>query len=121
MTLKSPHERLAFRRLRTRRKVFGTAVRPRLSVYRAQRHMYAQLVDDVAGKTLVSVSSLMEDLKKTLKTGANVEAAQKVGQAIGEKAKALKIEQEVFDRGGRAYHGRIKAVADGARAAGLIF
>jgi large subunit ribosomal protein L18 len=121
MSLKSPQERLAFRRIRARRKIFGTAEKPRLSVYRAQRHMYAQLVDDTAGRTLAAASSLLEDVKKTLKTGANVEAATKVGQAIAEKAKVLNISRAVFDRGGRAYHGRIKAVADGARAAGLNF
>ncbi len=91
MSLKSPQERLAFRRIRARRKIFGTAEKPRLSVYRAQRHMYAQLVDDAAGRTLAAASSLVEDLKKTLKTGANVDAATKVGQAIAEKAKALNI------------------------------
>lgn len=121
MSLKSPQERLAFRRLRARRKIFGTADKPRLSVYRAQKHMYAQLVDDAAGRTLAAVSSLSPDLKKDLKTGATVDAAQKVGAALAEKAKSLRITHVVFDRGGRAYHGRIKAVADGARSAGLNF
>jgi large subunit ribosomal protein L18 len=121
MSLKSPQERLAFRQLRVRRKIFGTAEKPRLSVYRAQRHMYAQLVDDASGRTLAAASSLTENVKKGLKTGANVDAATKVGQAIAEKAKAINITLAVFDRGGRAYHGRIKAVADGARSAGLNF
>ncbi|MBL8024286.1 MAG: 50S ribosomal protein L18 [Elusimicrobia bacterium] len=121
MSVKSPLERLAFRRLRVRRKIHGTAVKPRLSVYRAQKHMYAQLVDDSAGRTLAAASSLLSDLKKSLKTGANIEAARKVGETIAEKAKGLNISGVVFDRGGRAYHGRIKAVADGARSAGLHF
>ena len=77
MSLKSPQERLAFRRLRARRKIFGTAEKPRLSVYRAQRHMYAQLVDDAAGRTLAAASSVMADLKTSLKTGATVRPPRK--------------------------------------------
>lgn len=115
MSVKSPQERLAFRRARTRRSVMGTAERPRLSVRRSQKHMVAQLVDDIAGRTLAYASSHGADVK----AGATVAAAKKVGQQIGEKAKALSIAQAVFDRGGRPYHGRVKAVAEGAREAGL--
>lgn len=119
MSLKTPQARYAFRKARTRAKVFGTAARPRLSVFRSQKHIYAQIIDDVAGKTLAAASSVMPGDKKTL--GATVSAAEKIGRSIGERAKGLNISQVVFDRGGRPYHGRIKAVADGARAAGLQF
>jgi len=122
MSQKSPQEKLLFRRLRVRQSVSGTAERPRLSVRRSQKHMYVQLVDDGAGRTLASASSLSPDLKeKGLTSGATVPAAKSVGLAIGEKARSLKIDRVVFDRGGRAYHGRVKAVADGAREAGLVF
>jgi large subunit ribosomal protein L18 len=87
MSLKSPQERWRFGVCVARRKIYGTAEKPRLSVYRAQKHMYAQLVDDAAGRTLAAASSLVADLKKLLKTGANVEAAAKVGETIAEKPK----------------------------------
>jgi large subunit ribosomal protein L18 len=120
MSVLSPQDRTAFRRARTRKKIFGTAARPRLSVYRSSKHIYAQLVDDAAGRTLAAASSLEKTIR-TEKGGAGVAAAQSVGVALGEKAKALKMDKVVFDRGGRPYHGRIRAVAEGARAAGLIF
>lgn len=119
MSVKTPNERYAFRKARTRRKIFGTSERPRLSVYRSQRHIYAQIIDDVAGKTLAAASTGI--LPETKKGGATVAAAEKVGRSIGERAKGLNIAEVVFDRGGRPYHGRIKAVAEGARAAGLKF
>ena len=117
MSLKSPQERLSFRRKRNRRSVLGTAERPRLSVRRSQKHMLVQLIDDVNGRTLASASSHGDKAK----SGATVAAAREVGKRIGEKAKTLQIEAAVFDRGGRPYHGRVKAVADGAREIGLRF
>ncbi len=117
MSLKSPQERLSFRRRRNRRSVVGTAERPRLSVRRSQKHMIAQLIDDIAGRTLAYASSHGDKTK----SGATVVAAREVGKRLAEKAKTLQIETAVFDRGGRPYHGRVKAVADGARETGLRF
>ena len=102
---------------RIRAKVAGTAERPRLSVYRSLNHIYAQLIDDQKGETLVSASTLA--LK--VKAGGNIAAATEIGKAIGEKAVAQGIKKVVYDRGGFLYHGRIKAVADAAREAGLDF
>lgn len=103
--------------LRVRAKVKGTAERPRLSVFRSNKHIEAQLIDDVKGVTLVSSSSVQ--LK--LKNGGNIEAAAKVGEDIAKKALVAKIEEVVFDRGGYDYHGRVQALADGARKGGLRF
>jgi large subunit ribosomal protein L18 len=119
-TLTAP-ERYHFRRLRTRRKIYGTPERPRLSVARTSKHIYAQLVDDTQGHTLAFASSVEPDLRPGGKTGANVAAAKAVGEALAARAKAAGVENVVFDRGGRPYHGRVKAVADGARAGGLKF
>jgi large subunit ribosomal protein L18 len=102
---------------RIRRKLAGTAERPRLNVYRSLNHLYAQVIDDQSGTTLASVSSL--GLK--LKTGGNVAAAKEIGKAIAERASEKGIKKVVFDRGGFLYHGRIKALADAAREAGLEF
>jgi len=102
---------------RVRAKVSGTASCPRLCVFRSNKHIEAQIIDDVAGKTLVAASSVA--LK--LENGSNVEAAKKVGAAIAEAAKAKKISAVVFDRGGYIYHGRIAALADAARKGGLKF
>jgi large subunit ribosomal protein L18 len=102
---------------RIRQKLAGTAVRPRLNVYRSLSHIYAQVIDDQKGVTLVSASSM--ELK--LKTGGNVAAAKEIGKAVAEKAVAQGIKKVVFDRGGYLYHGRIKALADAAREAGLDF
>lgn len=108
------------RHLRVRKNVFGTANRPRLNVYRSLKNIYAQIIDDETGTTLVSVSSLDKELKDIQNT-ANKETAKKVGQLIGEKALEKGIKQVVFDRGGYIYHGRIKELAEGAREAGLQF
>ena len=97
------------------------AGRPRLSVFRSSQHIYAQLIDDVAGKTLASASSLEKDLRGSLKTGADKEAAAKVGTLIAERAKSAGVDTVVFDRGGYRFHGRVKALADAAREAGLSF
>jgi large subunit ribosomal protein L18 len=100
---------------RIREKLSGTAVRPRLNVYRSLNHIYAQVIDDQSGTTLVSASTIK------LKTGGNVAAAKEIGKAVAEKAVAQGIKRVVFDRGGFLYHGRIKALADAAREAGLEF
>ena len=102
---------------RIRRKLSGTEARPRLNVYRSLNHIYAQVIDDQKGETIVSTSTLA--LK--LKTGGNVAAAKEIGKSIAEKAVEKGIKKVVFDRGGFLYHGRIKALADAAREAGLEF
>ena len=103
---------------RIRRKVAGTAERPRLAVFRSVAHIYAQVIDDAKGSTLVSASSV----EKTAKTnGGNVAAAKAIGKTIAERAKEKGIKKVVFDRGGYQYHGRVKALADAAREAGLEF
>ncbi len=102
---------------RIRKKITGSSERPRLSVFRSQKHLYAQLIDDVSGKTLESCSSLK--IKGNVKS--QIELARKVGETIGKKALDKKIKKVVFDRGGFIYHGRVKALADGARQVGLEF
>ena len=106
---------------RVRMSVSGTAERPRLCVYRSLDHIYAQVIDDRAGKTLASASSADKDTKKNLQGGGNVAAAKVVGKAVADRAKAAGISKVVFDRGGYKYHGRVKALADAAREAGLQF
>jgi len=105
--------------LRIRKNIVGTAEKPRLCVYRSLNHIYAQIIDDTKGTTLVSASTLEAPLKGTLESTSNQAAAKKVGEAIAKKALEKGITSVVFDRGGYVYHGRIKAVADGAREAGL--
>lgn len=107
------------RHLRIRKTISGTPERPRLNVYRSNKQIYAQLIDDVAGVTLVSASSCDKDLN--IANGGNVEAATAVGKAVAEKALKAGIKAVVFDRGGYLYHGRVKALADAAREAGLEF
>ena len=102
---------------RIRRKVRGNTERPRLAIYRSLNHIYAQVIDDRVGQTLVSASSTEKDLRTG--TGGNLDAARRIGQLIAERAIAKGIEQVVFDRGGYLYHGRVKALTDAARAAGL--
>jgi len=104
-----------------RLKVSGTAEFPRLAVYRSTKHIYAQLIDDENHVTLASASSVDKDLKESIKNGGNIEAAKVVGEAIAKKAKKAGVECVVFDRGGFLYHGRIAALADAAREAGLMF
>jgi large subunit ribosomal protein L18 len=105
---------------RIRKKMQGTAERPRLNVYRSLNHIYVQVIDDLHGATVVSASSA-EGRKADRKTGGNVAAAKTVGKAIAERAKAKGVTKVVFDRGGYIYHGRVKALADAAREAGLQF
>jgi large subunit ribosomal protein L18 len=106
---------------RVRKKVEGTPERPRLCVYRSLGHIYAQVIDDRSGKTLVSASSLDGETKKNLKGGGNIAAAKVIGKTVAERAKAAGVSKVVFDRGGYKYHGRVKALADAAREAGLQF
>ncbi len=114
MNLTKPQARLR-RRRRVRAKVSGTAQRPRISVFRSNRGIFAQLIDDDAGRTLAAVSWTEEELRKL--TGAD--QAQRAGELLAQRARAAGIERAVFDRGGYRYHGRVKALADGAREAGL--
>ena len=102
---------------RVRKKVSGTADRPRLAVFRSSKHIYVQAIDDLAGRTIVSASTVEKDLRGG--STANIEAAKKVGKLVGERAQAAGITTVVFDRGGFKYHGRVAAVAEGARAGGL--
>ncbi len=106
---------------RVRMKVSGTPERPRLSVYRSVGHIYTQIIEDGTGRTLVSASSVDKEVKKGLKGGGNIAAAKSVGKIIADRAKAAGINKVVFDRGGYKYHGRVKALADAAREAGLQF
>jgi large subunit ribosomal protein L18 len=110
------------RKFRISNAVFGTSERPRLSVFRSDKHIYAQVIDDMAGKTLASVATTNAEVRGAdLKNGGNIAAAKKAGLAIAQKAKAAGITKVAFDRGGRQYHGRIKALADAAREGGLQF
>jgi large subunit ribosomal protein L18 len=109
------------RHARVRKSVKGTTARPRLNVFRSLRHIYAQVIDDSTGRTLVSASTLDAALREEIGQLDVHEQAKAVGRAVAERAKAAGIEQVVFDRGGYPYHGRIKAVADGSREAGLVF
>ena len=115
----STHEHRLRRHRRVRKKVRGTASKPRLAVFRSNKHIYAQVIDDVAGKTLASASTMEAD-RRTNPT-ATVDAAKAIGKLVGERAKAAGVDTVVFDRGGFRYHGRIAGVADGAREAGLEF
>jgi large subunit ribosomal protein L18 len=107
--------------LRVRTRVEGTPERPRLCVYRSLQHIYAQVIEDRTGRTLVSASSLDKEMRKQLKGGGNVAAAKVVGKVLAERAKAAGIEKVVFDRGGYKYHGRVRALAEAAREAGMKF
>jgi large subunit ribosomal protein L18 len=109
------------RHRRIRKKVSGTAERPRLAVFRSNKHIYVQVIDDVAQHTLATASTLEPDMRSKLSTGATCEASQEIGKLVAERAIAKGISQVVFDRGGNLYHGRVKALADAAREAGLDF
>jgi large subunit ribosomal protein L18 len=113
--------RLERRQRHVRKNVFGSPERPRLSVFRSDKHIYAQVIDDFAGKTIAAASSVASDVRGDLKNGGNVEAAKRVGRTIAQRAKAAGISQVAFDRGGRMYHGRVKALAEAARQGGLKF
>jgi large subunit ribosomal protein L18 len=109
------------RQLRTRTRIAGTPERPRLAIYRSLGHIYAQVIDDSAGRTLASASSLAKDLRDKCPQGGNIIAAKTVGTAIAAAAKSRGVSAVVFDRRGYRYHGRVKAFAEAARAAGLSF
>ena len=109
----------AKRKLRTRKNIIGSSERPRLNVFRSLSNIYAQLIDDATGTTVVSASTIDKEVK--LENGGNIEAARAVGQKIAERAKAKGISKVVFDRAGYIYHGRVAALADAAREAGLEF
>ena len=109
------------RHRRVRKTVYGTSRRPRLVVFRSNLHIYAQVVDDTTGKTLVAASSLDKECKKELKRGSNKKAAEVVGHLIAKRALTKEIKTVVFDRGGYLFHGRVKSLADAARQNGLVF
>ena len=121
--IKIPARKIARKRrhLRIRNRVSGTPAMPRLTVFRSNKHMYAQIIDDVAGHTLCSASTQERDIASNLTNKSDVEAAKVVGEVIGKKAVALGINKVVFDRAGYKYHGKVEALADAAREAGLQF
>ena len=119
---KAKQMRLERRKWSLRSRLSGSAERPRLSVFRSDKHIYAQVIDDMSGRTLVAVASTSAEVRGAdLKNGGNIAAAKAIGKAIAERAKAAGITKVAFDRGGRQYHGRIKALADAAREGGLQF
>jgi large subunit ribosomal protein L18 len=118
---KAKHKRQLRRRRHVRRKITGTTERPRLSVFRSSKHIYAQLIDDLEGVTLAAASSLLEDIHAAVAYGGNAKAAAVVGKKIAELAKGKGINKVAFDRGHYRYHGRVKALADAAREGGLQF
>jgi large subunit ribosomal protein L18 len=119
--LKAKAFKLARRQRRVRGKVDGTAARPRLRITRSNAHIYAQVIDDVAGVTIASASTVDPEVRGLVKNGSNVDAAKVVGETVGRRAMEKGVAEVVFDRGGRLYHGRVQALADGARSAGLKF
>jgi large subunit ribosomal protein L18 len=121
MDRKAKIESRLTRKKRIRKKLSGNAEKPRLCVYKSLKNIYAQLVDDASGRVLTGVSSLNAEVKGEIKYGGNIASAKKVGEAIAKKAVGLGVKEILFDRNGFKYHGRIKALADGAREAGLIF
>ena len=114
-------QRYQLRKERVKSKIFGTELRPRLSVYRSLKHIYAQIIDDVSGKTLAQASTVDSALPEKSKNRGNIKAAELVGKLIAERAKAIKIKKVIYDRGGRVYHGVVKSIADSARENGLEF
>jgi len=121
MAKESRNDRRVKRHERIRRHISGTPEKPRLCVYRSNKNISAQIIDDVNGVTLVAASSIDKGLKEEIKYGGNKEAAKAVGEALGKRALEKGIEEVCFDRGGFLYHGRVKELADGAREAGLKF
>jgi large subunit ribosomal protein L18 len=107
--------------VRMRKRLVGTAERPRLCVHRTTKHIRAQVIDDLSGKTIVAASSLDKEVRSVIKGGGNIAASKVVGKIVAERAKAKGVEKVVFDRGGYQYHGRVQALADSAREAGLQF
>ena len=114
-------QHLARRKQRVRQRVFGTSERPRLNVFRSRAHIYAQIIDDVKGTTLAAASSLDKTLRNSVKSTGSIDGAKAVGKLLAERAKTAKVHAVVFDRGGRLYHGRVKALAEASREGGLKF
>jgi large subunit ribosomal protein L18 len=114
-------DRVKVRHIRIRKRVFGTTDRPRLAVHFSGRHIYAQVIDDSAGKTLVAATTVEQGLRGKRRTNANAVMAEKIGALLAERTLEKKIKAVVFDRGGLRYHGKVKALADAARAGGLQF
>jgi len=122
ISIKDKRETRLKRKKRVRKKVRGTPERPRLTVFKTARHMYAQIIDDSSGKTLVAASTMSKDLKSETKgISGNTKGAILVGEKIGKEGRGKRIKQVVFDRNGFLYHGRVKALADKARESGLVF
>jgi len=124
MKIRTKKDRILRIRLRQRKRIHGTAERPRLAVFRSVTHIYAQVIDDMAGRTVAAASSTEKSLKKVFAgdvRGGNTKGAEALGQVIAERLKDKGISRVVFDRGGNLYHGRVRAVADAARKAGLEF
>ncbi len=121
MAKMTPREARLRRHRRVRRKVFGTAERPRLNVFRSLNHIYAQVINDEEGRTLVAASSIDRELRGQLDGLNKTERARKVGELVAKRALAIGVTKVVFDRGGYRYHGRVKALAEAAREAGLVF
>ena len=121
MSTVKKEEKRRLRHARVRKKVVGTLERPRLNIFKSVNHIYAQVIDDYAGKTLVAASSIDKEMKGKIKTGGNIEAAKIVGGLIAGRAAGRGISKVVFDRSGYPYHGRVKALADAAREGGLEF
>lgn len=121
MLVEEKIEKRGRRHRRIRKKLVGTTERPRLVVFRSQRHIYAQIIDDFAGRTLVSASSLDKELRKKIKDGSDAKEAAEVGRLLAERARVKQIQKVAFDRGGNVYHGRVKALAEAAREKGLNF
>lgn len=122
MINKNSKERLLKKKARIRKKIAGTSARPRFTVYKSQKHIYAQIIDDVSGKTLVAASTVSKELKGEVeKVKSPLQVCKMIGMAAGKKALEKNIHEVVFDRNGYLYHGRVKAIADGAREAGLKF
>jgi len=109
------------RHRRVKKKILGTPKRPRLVVFRSLNHIYAQIIDDLKGETLVAASSLSKEISERIKRGGNIKSAYTVGELLAQKALVKKIEKVAFDKGGYLYHGRVKALAEGARKGGLKF
>jgi large subunit ribosomal protein L18 len=118
---KKKQTRLQRRKYGIRKTLAGDAARPRLAVFRSDKHIYAQIIDDIAGKTLASAATTEKDVRGEMPNGGNIKGATLVGQKIAERAKAAGLSKVAFDRGGHRYHGRIKALADAAREGGLQF
>jgi len=121
MNAEDKASQLTRRKQRVRKRVFGTAERPRLNEFRSRSHIYAQIVDDLKGATLAAASSLDKSLRASVKSTGSIDGAKAVGKLLAERAKAAKVQAVVFDRGGRMYHGRVKALAEASREGGLKF